>query len=106
MEERRRSPRVVPTRTAALKLTVRRPVQVLELSAGGGLLSATALASAEPVSGELHMTLGNAPFAAQVHLSRVARDPGDGRVLLGAAFDALSPDGQRALDDVLGRSSH
>lgn len=106
MEERRRSPRVVPKQSGVLELTIRRPVQVAELSAGGSLLVTSTLASEQPTSGELRMTLAGAPFSAQVRLCRVERATAEARVLLGASFDALSPEGRRALDSVLGRSTH
>jgi hypothetical protein len=46
MQERRRSPRIVPRGTAIARLTVARPVRVLELSRTGCLLSSPPLASA------------------------------------------------------------
>jgi hypothetical protein len=106
MEDRRRSPRIVPKEAGTLHLTVRRPVQVAELSAGGSLLITSSLASERPAAGELRMSLGGAPFAAQVRLCRVERPAGEARVLLGAAFDTLSPEAQRALDEVLGRATN
>jgi hypothetical protein len=106
MEERRRSPRIVPKQAGVLHLTVRRPVQVAELSGGGSLLVTSTLASEQPTTGELRMTLGGVPFAAQVSLCRIERAAGETRVVLGASFDALSPEGRRALDSVLGRATH
>lgn len=106
MEERRRSPRIVPKQAGILHLTVRRPVQVAELSAGGSLLVTSTLASDQPTTAELRMTLAGAPFSAQVRLCRIDRVAGETRVVLGASFDVLSPEGRRSLDNVLGRATH
>jgi hypothetical protein len=105
LEERRRHPRVNMPHREVVRLELRQPVQLLDISLSGALLACQV-----PVwpGGQAHLRLALAsePFDADLHVRRRHPDTAmDGRVGLGTMFLAMDDTSRRSLERFLRRAS-
>ena len=102
--ERRKSPRTECRGDHSWKLTLRAPVRLLDISAGGALF-----ASDVPVpladGGRLRVRFAGRPFEADVKIVRRSRvEPavtGHGRHELAAVFDSMDQRSREAMEEFL-----
>ena len=101
--ERRKSPRSVPRGEHSWKLTVRAPIRLLDISAGGALF-----ASDFPVplseDGRLRVRFAGRPFEADVTVVRQSAGSGHqghGRHELATVFNAMDQRSRTAMEDFL-----
>ena len=103
--ERRRHPRVNLPHREVVRLEVRQPVQLLDISLSGALLACQV-----PVwpGGQAHLrvALSSEPFDADVQVRRRHPDSlSDGRIGLGTMFLAMDETSRRSLERFLRRAS-
>jgi len=96
MEERRRFPRVVMSHDSRVVLPLTVPVKVIDVSLGGVLLESTPPVNVE-ARGILRVSMGGAPFAANIEVRRVSDVPGS-RISVGARFVSVSVEHRQVIE--------